>query len=157
MPDDAPPAGDADRPEPSPDLGPDDVVRIQLRALAHNDEPYADAGIETAYRFASPANKINTGPLARFKQMVKNELYRPMLYHQNARVGGLEMKGGRAQQLAILTTAEGQRVAYLFVLSKRTGGTLEGCWTTDGVQRVALAPRGDGAPGGGDDLPGLGL
>jgi hypothetical protein len=149
------------RPEPSPDLGPGDVVRLQLRALAHNDEPYADAGIETAYRFASPANKLNTGPLDRFKQMVKNPIYRPMLNHRSARMGQVQVEDDRAQQVVILTAADGKQVAYLFVLSKRTGGTHEGCWTTDGVQRVTLAPRGDGAPGGdgrfGDDLlPGLG-
>ena len=58
-------------PDPSPDLSPEDVVRIQVEALQRNDEPSPDAGIEAAFRFASPSNRRATGPLGRFSEMVR--------------------------------------------------------------------------------------
>ncbi len=45
------------------DLLSQDVVRIVINALASNDKLFADAGIATTFAFASPANKVNTGPL----------------------------------------------------------------------------------------------
>ena len=46
---------------PEPELTPNDVVRIQLLAMQQNDDN--DFGIEVTFRFASPANKKQTGPL----------------------------------------------------------------------------------------------
>jgi hypothetical protein len=43
-------------PRPISDQQPEDVVRIVIEALAHNDKPYVDASIETTFAFASPAN-----------------------------------------------------------------------------------------------------
>lgn len=37
---------------PRPKFTPDKVVQIQLDALANNDRPYQDAGIEIAFRFS---------------------------------------------------------------------------------------------------------
>ena len=37
---------------PQPKFTPDIVVRLQLDALANNDRPYQNAGIEIAFRFA---------------------------------------------------------------------------------------------------------
>jgi hypothetical protein len=48
---------------PRPELSPEQVVQYQAEALQHNDEPKTDAGIERAFRFASPSNKQMTGPL----------------------------------------------------------------------------------------------
>jgi hypothetical protein len=72
---------------PNPDFAPKDVVRIRLEALANNDDPYKDAGIEITFRFASPANKPATGPLTRFIRMLYNPLYLPMLNHKSVTYG----------------------------------------------------------------------
>jgi hypothetical protein len=68
-------------PQPEVGLEPQDVVRIVINALANNDKPFADAGIATTFAFASPANKVNTGPLDKFTQMVKNDVYGIMVDH----------------------------------------------------------------------------
>ncbi len=120
-------------PQPSPDLTPAEVVRIQLEALARNHTPYEHAGIEIAFRFASPANKRNTGPLDRFIRMVHNPPYRPMLNHREAEYGKIEVRGREAVQPVILTTREGKRVGYVFFLSKQKGGPYDSCWMTDSV------------------------
>lgn len=123
---------------PSPDYSPGQVIRLQLEALADNDAPHKDAGIEVAFRFASPANKTVTGPLDRFIQMVHNPIYRPMLHHRTARYGELQISGNEAMQSVILTAADGERVGYIFILSKQKGGPCDECWMTDSVLRFAV-------------------
>ena len=51
------------RQRPSAEHAPQEVVRIQMEALRYNDEK--NRGIEIAFRFASPSNKADTGPLPR--------------------------------------------------------------------------------------------
>ena len=124
--------------QPHPDYSPADVIRIQLQALSDNNHPYENAGIEIAFRFASPVNKDTTGPLERFIQMVHNPAYRPMLDHQSVSYGKLQVKGNQAAQAVILTTPSGERVGYVFTLSKQEGDTCRGCWMTDGVFRFKV-------------------
>lgn len=123
---------------PGPEYGPADVVRIQVQALANNDTPYRNAGIEVAFRFASPANKRVTGPLRRFIRMLYGSTYRPFLDHQVAHFGQVDIQGSEATQTVILTAANGRRVGYVFRLSKQRGGPCKACWMTDGVWRVDL-------------------
>ena len=123
---------------PHPDLGPEDVVRIQLEALANNNDPYSDAGIEITFRFASPSNKKMTGPLSRFIQMLYNPLYTPMLNHQSVTYGELDKEKDQARQSVILTTADNQRIGYLFTLTKQKGGPFDQCWMTDSVLRFEV-------------------
>ena len=123
---------------PGPEYGPAEVVRIQVQALANNDTPYPNAGIEVAFRFASPANKRVTGPLWRFIRLLYDPTYRPFLHHKVAHFGQVDIQGSEATQTVILTTAEGQRVGYVFRLSKQRGAPCEACWMTDGVWRIDL-------------------
>ena len=123
---------------PKPVYTPDKVVRIQLDALANNDTPYQDAGIEIAFRFASPANKRTTGPLNRFIQLVHNPVYNPMLDHQKAQFGDLVVEDAQAFLPVFLTASDGKRVGYMFILSKQEGGAYDQCWMTDAVLRFEL-------------------
>ena len=123
---------------PGPEYGPADVVRIQVQALANNDTPYPNAGIEVAFRFASPANKRVTGPLRRFIRMLYTPAYRPFLRHKVAHFGHVDVQGSEATQTVILTAASGQRVGYVFRLSKQRGAPCTACWMTDGVWRIDL-------------------
>lgn len=125
-------------PEPSPDLTPAEVVGIQLDALRANDAPYPDAGIETAFRFASPANQVATGPLDRFAVMVKGPVYGDLLGFARADRGSIAVEGDRAAQRVTLTHADGRRAIYVFVLSRQDGGPCDGCWMTDAVTRRPL-------------------
>ncbi|MEF8790445.1 MAG: DUF4864 domain-containing protein [Haloarculaceae archaeon] len=123
----------ADLPTPDPSHGPERVVGIQLEALTDNDDPFENAGIGTAYNFASPANRRATGPLDRFVRMVEGPRYAPMIDHVEAVTGPMERDGNRAEQRATLTGPEGRTVTYRFRLSVGSGGPFEGCWLTDRV------------------------
>ena len=133
--------GDAlpvDAPFPDPRFSPADVVRIQLQAMQANDTPHKNAGIEVAFRFASPRNKMTTGPLARFIDLVNNPVYRVILNHRRADFGQLEIEEDKAVQPVIVIGANGERAGYLFALSKQDSGRYASCWMTDAVIRIEI-------------------
>ena len=116
---------------PEPELKPNDVVRLQLLAMQQNDD--SDFGIEVTFRFASPSNKIQTGPLKRFIRLVRNPSYRPLLNHINATFIELTVEEVFAVQDVIITTSNGERIGYRFRLSIQKGTLYPGCWMTDSV------------------------
>ena len=128
-------------PEPSPELTPEEVVRIQVEALQANDSPTPDAGIAAAFRFASPGNRAATGPLPRFTQMVKLG-YADMLGFAEAEYGAVQVVSDRAQQAVTLVQRDGRRTTYVFALSRQSGGSYDGCWMTDGVGTRPAATNG---------------
>ena len=117
-------------PVPDPQLGPDEVVRIQLEALRDNDE--ADHGIEICFRFASPSNQSNTGPLDRFGEMIKVRPYSLMLEYHDAQFAEVEIRENRARQLVTLKGTI-ETITYAFYLSRQTHDACDGCWMTDAV------------------------
>ncbi|MFQ5995065.1 MAG: DUF4864 domain-containing protein [Acidiferrobacterales bacterium] len=123
---------------PDPRFSAAQVIRIQLEALGKKDMPYEDAGIEIAFRFASPSNKSITGPLERFTALVGNPVYRPMLDHEKVEYGEIIVSQYSAVQAVIVTTRDGRRVGYLFSLSKQKTGRYASCWMTDSVTRFDI-------------------
>lgn len=130
-------------PQPGIELQPEDVVRIVINALANNDKPYADAGIETTFAFASPANKVNTGPLDKFTQMVKNDVYGIMVNHVESEFSKVVHDGNNAYQLVQLKGKNGVEIVFAFRISKQLDGKFEGMWMTDAVWPVgdAMVPQ----------------
>jgi len=122
-----------DLPTPDESYDPDDAVALQLDALATNDDPYEDAGVTTAYNFASPANRRKTGPLDRFVEMVHSRQYRPMIDYEEAVRGPVERNGNYAEQRVTITGPAGRTVTYEFGLSLQSVGEFYGCWQTDRV------------------------
>lgn len=118
---------------PDPADGPAEAVACQLDALATNDEPFADAGILTAYNFASPANRRATGPRDRFVRMVHGPRYAPMIDHVEAVRGPVEETPSGVEQRVTVTGPNGRTVTYGFGLSEATTGPFAGCWLTDRV------------------------
>ena len=122
---------------PHPDLTPGQVVSIQLAALRANDDPYPDAGIATAFGFASPANRQMTGPVARFASMLKSSLYRPMLGHTSAQFGPVQVDKEVARTQVVMFGGDGRVVAYDFTLSRDPATH---CWLTDSVMLAPVDP-----------------
>ena len=130
-------------PQPGVDLLPQDVVRIVIIALANNDKPFADAGIATTFAFASPANKVNTGPLDKFTQMVKNDVYGIMVDHVESNFSKVVHDDNNAYQLVQLKGKNGIEIVFAFRLSKQIDGEFDGMWMTDAVWPVgdAMVPQ----------------
>ena len=117
-------------PTPNPALSPGEVVKIQLNALRENDD--SDHGIAVCFRFASPSNKSNTGPVERFGQMIKLGPYRLMLFYHDAHYGEIEILNDKARQRVTLKGTS-ETITYAFYLSRQTLADCEGCWMTDAV------------------------
>jgi hypothetical protein len=135
-------AGPAPVPAPAARLGPADAVRLQLEALAHNDEPFPGAGIQATWAFASPANRAATGPLPHFRAMFEGRLYGPMVDHVAARYSAARRVGEHALVGVVLTASDGRERGYLFQLSRQDTEACRGCWMTDAVMPVPVGPRG---------------
>jgi len=116
---------------PNPELLANEIVSLQLMAMQQND--VSNHGIEITYRFASPQNKVQTGPLSRFIMLVKNPAYRPLLNHLDATFLNLKVEGNVAIQEVIITTSKGTRKGFRFLLSLQQGEQFKDCWMTDAV------------------------
>lgn len=115
---------------PTPRLSPQQVVQIQLQALRHSAS--ADQGIEVCYRFASPANKADTGPLPRFTEMIEDGIYSLMLNYRQAAYETMEVLGAAARQRVTLY-GDGQAIIFTFYLSRQDDASCPNCWMTEAV------------------------
>ena len=107
------------------------VVQIQLRSLKQNDNPKKDNGIEQTWEFAHPNNQKNTGPLERFKTMIKGKSYGMLLNHLDHMV--VEIKSTDLIALFEVTVLDKDKAYYKFkwTVEKYTAeGPLKGCWLT---------------------------
>ena len=124
--------------KPNNGIEPSLVVKIQLRSLKQNDNPKKDNGIEQTWEFAHPNNQKNTGPLERFKTMIKGKSYGMLLNHLDHKV--VEIKTTDLTALFEVTVLDKNKAYYKFnwTVEKYTAeGPLKGCWLTTMVS----APR----------------
>ena len=117
--------------KPNNGIEPIQVVKIQLRSLKQNDKPMKDNGIEQTWEFAHPSNQKNTGPLDRFKTMIKGKSYVMLLNHLDHKV--VEIKSNDLTALFEVTVLDKDKVYYKFkwAVEKYTkDGPLKDCWLT---------------------------
>lgn len=117
---------------PSPGLGAREVVLAQLAALRAVDSPTPGAGFATAFRFASPENRAQTGPAERFGQMIR-EGYGELINHRSAQLLPALQQGQELAQPVDVTTRAGRVLRYVFLLRRVSEPGCRGCWMTDGV------------------------
>jgi len=121
--------------KPIPEISPDQVVKHQVNSLKNNSKKGDDLGVAAVFMFASPSNKMFTGPLARFIRMVKNPLYAPLLNHQTAYFDPIIITENQAEQRVTVIDENNNSNVYIFCLSKQTYGPYRNCWMTDSVLR----------------------
>jgi hypothetical protein len=117
--------------KPNNGIEPYQVVKIQLRSLKENDNPTKDSGIEQTWEFAHPSNQKNTGPLDRFKVMIKGKSYEMLLNHLDHEV--VEIKSSDLAVLFEVTVLDQNKAYYKFnwqVEKYTKEGSLNDCWLT---------------------------
>ena len=117
--------------KPNNGIEPFQVVKIQLRGLKQNDKPKKDNGIEQTWEFAHPNNQKNTGPLEKFKTMIKGKSYGMLLNHLDHKV--IEINSNDLKALFEVTVLDKDKAYYKFnwTVEKYTAeGPLKGCWLT---------------------------
>tara|TARA_B100000287_G_scaffold2447_1_gene2427 strand:- start:1024 stop:1509 length:486 start_codon:yes stop_codon:yes gene_type:complete len=122
--------------KPSADIKPNEVVKIQLSALMKNDFPNKDSGIVQTWEFAHPNNQKVTGPIERFKNLLKTDSYSMLLNHSNHEV--LEVYKSDKTATFEVTVLDKEKKYYKFkwqVEKYKIDGTLKNCWLTTAVSQ----------------------
>ena len=117
--------------KPTSDIKPTEVVKIQLLGLQKNDLGYKDSGIEQTWNFAHPNNKKVTGPLDKFKKMIKGESYQMMINHLSHTITKLGSSDKWAQFEVIILDKEKIYHKFNWQVEKYlSDGPLKDCWLT---------------------------
>jgi len=125
--------GVPDLPQPNEKMQPGEIVEIVVNALAKNDQPFPNAGIETTFNFASPANRAITGPLERFVTLVKGPVFGQMIDHLDSTLSKVVIDGDKAICLVQIVDSENETAYYAFRLGRQQQGDYAGMWLTEAV------------------------
>ena len=122
--------------KPSVNIDAKKVVKIQLSALMKNDSPNKDSGIIQTWEFAHPKNQKATGPIERFKHMIKTDSYSMLLNHVDHEV--IEIYASKDVATFEVTVLDSKKKYYKFkwqVEKYNVEGFLKDCWLTTAVSQ----------------------
>ena len=122
--------------KPSPNLEPQEIISIQLKALKDNNNPYKNSGIEQTWEFAHPSNRKFTGPLLKFKKMMYSPSYKIMLDHLKHNIILVNKQENVSYFFIELTDKMGNEYGFQWTVEKVTiNGEFKDCWMTSGVSQ----------------------
>tara|TARA_B100001029_G_C15036801_1_gene440684 strand:- start:978 stop:1442 length:465 start_codon:yes stop_codon:yes gene_type:complete len=117
--------------KPNETIKPKKVVKIQLDGLKKNDIKYKDQGIEQTWEFAHPTNKIFTGPIERFKKMIKGDSYKMLLNHKEHKINEIFSDTNKVVFEVVVMDSEKKYYLYKWQVEKYLkSGPLKNCWLT---------------------------
>ena len=117
--------------KPNSKISPSEVVKIQLLGLQKNNDGFKDSGIEQTWNFAHPSNKEVTGPLDKFKRMIKSDNYQMMINHLSHTITQVRNGASWAQFEVIILDKEKIYHKFNWQVEKYTeDGPLKNCWLT---------------------------
>ena len=123
--------GSAELINPDSSIKPSEVVKIQLTGLKNNNKDFKDSGIEQTWNFAHPRNKKVTGPLDKFKRMIKGDSYQMMIDHLSHTITKLGSGDNWAQFEVIILDKNKIYHKFNWQVEKYTeDGELMNCWLT---------------------------
>ena len=122
--------------KPSSNIEPYKVVKIQLSSLMKNNYPNKDSGIEQTWEFAHPNNQKYTGPLEKFKIMLKGESYKMLLNHLDHKIVAVQVGNGFADYEVTVLDVEKKYYKFNWRVEKyQLDGNLKNCWLTTMVSQ----------------------
>ncbi len=114
-----------------PQMNARDIITIQMNALKNNTK---DSGIRSAFKYASPENKKNTGPYPRFKKMVQSETYKHLLNCKRWKFLPRTTKKINDEiystDIEVLSSHDKKKYIYTFTLSRQIRSLF---WRTESV------------------------
>ena len=120
--------------KPNNGIEPIQVVKIQLKSLKNNDQLYKDAGIEQTWEFAHPNNKKFTGPLEKFKNMIKGNDYSMLLNHKEHKIEEVFSSENIVTFEVTILDKGKEYFRFKWQVEKFSkDGPLKGCWLTTAV------------------------
>ena len=128
--------------KPNPDINPIEVVEVQLFALQSNDENN-DLGIQQTWEFAHPRNKMATGPLPKFANMIRTPAYSILLNNLKFETKEIFNDGKNASVAVRIEARNNKAYTYLWSLEKVDAeSSLKDSWMTTGVSGPRLLAEG---------------
>ena len=122
--------------KPNNGIEPIQVVKIQLRGLMKNDKPNKDSGIEQTWEFAHPNNQRYTGPLDKFKSMLKGASYSMLLNHKEHKVDQVYLTNEVAMYEVTIMDEDKKYYKFQWKVEKyKSSGPLKDCWLTTSVSQ----------------------
>ena len=122
--------------KPNSNIEPYKVVKIQLTSLMKNNYPNKDAGIKQTWEFAHPNNQRVTGPLDRFKIMLKGDSYKMLLNHLDHKIVAVKITNGIADYEVTVLDIEKKYYKFNWRVEKYIlDGELKDCWLTTMVSQ----------------------
>ena len=122
--------------KPNSNIEPYKVVKIQLTSLMKNNYPNKDAGIKQTWEFAHPNNQRVTGPLDRFKIMLKGDSYKMLLNHLDHKIVAVKIINGVADYEVTVLDIEKKYYKFNWRVEKYIlDGELKDCWLTTMVSQ----------------------
>ena len=126
----------ADIQKPRTNIEPEQVILIQLSALMKNDNPYKDRGIIQTWEFAHPNNQKVTGPLERFKNMIKTDSYSMLINHKDHEITEVYKSEEMATFEVMVLDKEKKYYKFKWQVEKyKIEGPLKDCWLTTAVSQ----------------------
>ena len=126
----------ADVLKPSVNISPKEVVKIQLNALMKNDSPYKDRGILQTWEFAHPNNQRYTGPIDRFKTMLKGDSFSMLLNHKENKINEIFKNDEVATYEVTILGADKNYFKFKWQVEKnKIEGPTKNCWLTTAVSQ----------------------
>lgn len=122
------------------------VVQHQVMALRQNN----DVGINITFGFASPANRIHTGPIEKFTRMIRNSTYKCMLTSHTSCITPIVMDAEQRRAQCLVTfyaphgnanDPMGDHLVFDWRITRQVDPRYSDCWMTDGVSPVGRIPR----------------
>tara|TARA_B110000971_G_C19889514_1_gene444618 strand:+ start:256 stop:750 length:495 start_codon:yes stop_codon:yes gene_type:complete len=121
----------ADLIKPNNSIEPYQVLKIQLRSLKKNDDPYKDSGITQTWEFAHPNNQKSTGPLSRFIKMLNGDSYKVLLNHKEHKITEIQLTNFVASYEVTIIDENKSYYKFNWQVEKYTkDGILKDCWLT---------------------------
>tara|TARA_Y100001970_G_scaffold277651_1_gene382178 strand:+ start:7363 stop:7845 length:483 start_codon:yes stop_codon:yes gene_type:complete len=122
--------------QPNPGIKPREVIEIQLNALMKNDLPKKDSGIIQTWYFAHPKNQRVTGPIERFKNMIKTDSYSMLLNHISYEIEEIYKSKGVSTFEVTIMDKDKRYYKFKWQVEKyEIDGSLKNCWLTTAVSQ----------------------
>ena len=124
----------ADLIKPNSEIGPNQVVKIQLNGLMKNDEPNLNNGIKQTWEFAHPSNKKYTGPLSKFITLLKGQNYKMLINHLDNEIIEIFKTSNKYGFEVTILSNDKNYYKFQWVVEKfYDEGPLKDCWLTISV------------------------
>ena len=122
--------------KPNNNIKPAQVIKIQLEGLKKNDIPRRDRGIEQTWEFAHPNNQRFTGPLSRFKEMIKGDSYNMLINHLSHEIKETYNDDKKAVYEVTILDLNKKYFKFRWQVEKFLDkGPLKNCWLTTVVSQ----------------------